>query len=173
MGKKHWQRGRAFAFAGLVCLVAAASGRAEEKCALMNAATAGGILGGKVTGVTTNSVTDKKTGEVVRSGCAFELQRDGVVSRLTVEVIAMQAPQSDFAVFTAQCGSGASPLKAIGNEAVACGGIDHAERWESVVGRVRDQAFTVRLSSNDPSAQSDRLREKTRKTAEFLASNLF
>jgi hypothetical protein len=47
---------------------------------------------------------------------------------------------------------------------------DNAER---VVGRVRDRAFVVRISTNDRSAQSGALREKARKVAEQVAGILF
>ena len=53
----------------------------------------------------------------------------------------------------AQCGSGAEQLKAIGNEAQACA-YQGKPGWiaEQVVGRVRDQAFLVRISTKDQSA---------------------
>jgi hypothetical protein len=61
------------------------------------------------------------------------------------------------------------PLKAIGNEALACSD-DHAEL---VVGRVRDRAFLVRLGTNDHSTQPSALREKARRVAEQVAGILF
>jgi hypothetical protein len=53
------------------------------------------------------------------------------------------------------------PLKAIGSEALACRG----EAGEQVVGRVRDRAFLVRITTND--------REKVRKVAEMVAGSMF
>jgi len=53
------------------------------------------------------------------------------------------------------------PLKAIGTEALACRG----ETGEQVVGRVRDRAFLVRITTND--------REKVRKVAEMVAGSMF
>ncbi len=65
-------------------------------------------------------------------------------------------------------------LKAIGNEAPACP-YQGKQGWiaEQVVGRVRDQAFLVRMGSDDPSADAKVLREKARDVAEQVAGFLF
>ena len=47
---------------------------------------------------------------------------------------------------------------------------------EQVIGRVRDQVFTVTITTsarNDPSMSRDALREKTRNIAEQVAGALF
>ena len=134
---------------------------AEEKCPWLNAATAAGVLGGTV-----------KT-SITQSACEF-VRRDGSTeSALRIEVETMVAPR-EFASRAAQCGSGAEALKAIGNEAVAC---SHSEKKgqmaEQVVGRVRNQAFLVRVSSDDRAAAASALREKARKVAEQVAGFLF
>lgn len=134
---------------------------AEQKCPWLNAATAEGALGGRV------------QAQVTQTACEF-VRRDGSSeSTLRIEVETMAAP-GELASRLAQCGSGAAPLKAIGNEAVAC---SHAEKKgqvaEQVVGRVRNQAFLVRFSSNDPSATSAGMREQARKIAEQIAGFLF
>ena len=123
----------------------------EDRCSWLNAATAGGVLGGEV------QVT------VTSGSCEFVRHE----TSLRIEVGATGAPH-------AQCGSGAEPLKAIGNEAQACA---YAGKpgWvaEQVVGRVRDQAFLVRISTKDQSAAPKILREKARKVAEQVAGILF
>jgi hypothetical protein len=65
-------------------------------------------------------------------------------------------------------------VKAVGNEAVACTA-DEKPGWlaEQVVGRVRDQAFLVRVGSNDRAAAPKDLREKARGVAEQVAGYLF
>lgn len=74
----------------------------------------------------------------------------------------------------AQCGSPAEQLRAIGNEAQACT-YQGKPGWiaEQVVGKVRDQAFLVRISTKDQSAAPKILREKARKIAEQVAGILF
>jgi len=136
-------------------------GAAEEKCPWLNAATAAGVLGGAV-----------KT-SVTHTACEFVRQGGSSESALRIEVETIAAP-GEFAARAAQCGSGAEPLKAIGNEAVACTYADKkGQRAEQVVGRVRNQAFLVRVSSNDRSATAAGLRDKARKVAEQVAGFLF
>jgi hypothetical protein len=124
---------------------------AEDRCTWLNAATAAGVVGGEV------HMT------VTPGSCEFVRQE----TSLRIEVGAISAPH-------AQCGSGAEPLKAIGNEAQACT-YQGKPGWvaEQVVGRVRDQAFLVRISTKDQSAAPKILREKARKVAEQVAGILF
>jgi len=153
----------------ILLLLRPAAARAGDACPWMNAATAGGVLGGKVSSASvTLSGNEKDEGR-----CVYELQRGEAVSRLTIEVNAMRMPAHDFPTFSARCGSEAAHLKAIGNEAVACSGATSSERWEMLVGRVRQYAFVVRLSTNEQSDQSPGYREKARKAAEYVASGLF
>jgi hypothetical protein len=124
---------------------------AEDRCAWLNAATAAGVLGGEV------HMT------VAQGSCEFVRQD----TSLRIEVVATDAPH-------AKCGSKAEQLKAIGNEAQACA-YEGKPGWmaEQVVGRVRDQAFLVRISAKDQSAAPKILREKARKVAEQVAGILF
>lgn len=59
------------------------------------------------------------------------------------------------------------PLNAIGNEAVACA--THGR--EQVVGRVRDQLFTIRLTMKGFNEEA--ISEKGRLVAEQVSGNLF
>ncbi len=117
----------------------------------MNAATAAGLLGGPV---------EIKIGNSIE--CEFE-RRQSHTSTLRIEV-----------GNTHKCGSNTIPLKAIGNEAVACGEEGkNGERLESVVGRVRDQAFFIRIATKDRSATPASLLEQVRSAAEQVVGNLF
>ena len=141
---------------------------AEERCPWLNAATAGGVLGGAVKAQVTHTSPNPED-----AGCLFELRRDDSFSRLTIDVTTMRAARTEFAGWLAKCGSGSTPLKAIGNEAVACEGADQAARWERVVGRVRDRALVIEIKTNERSATSDALREKIHGVSEQVAGILF
>jgi len=146
----------------LVCLQSILG--AAETCPWLNAATAGGFLGGPVTEATVNRA---KTGD--DATCDF-IRHDGSLTlELRIEVETMPSPAKDFASHTARCHSPAVPLKAVGNEALACSD----ENGEQIVGRVRDRAFLVRIATSDRSAQRSALRDKVRKIAEQVAGFLF
>ncbi len=151
--------------APLVLLLLSCTGHAEDRCPYMNAATVGGFLGGEVSTHVVHHEANRDD-----ATCSFEVQRGNVPSRLRIDVTTMPAPQTDFSRYRAQCSAEATPLKAIGNEAFACEGGDQSEHWELVIGRVRDRAFTVRLTSSAPPAD---LRDKARKAAEQVAGILF
>jgi len=128
---------------------------AQERCPWLNAATAAGVLGGEA----------RMT--VTPAACEFVRQETSGVVSLRIEVTAIDAPH-------AHCGSEAERLKAIGNEARACT-YEGKPNWiaEQVVGSVRDQAFLVRIATDDHSAMRKALREKARNVAEAVAGSLF
>jgi hypothetical protein len=128
---------------------------APERCPWLNAATAGGILGGPV------------RVEITPASCEFTRESGSREMVLRIEVAPTSAPH-------ATCGAGAESLKAIGNEAHACA-FSAKPGWlaEQVTGRVRDQAFLVRLSTNDASTAPKTLREKACNIAEQVAGILF
>jgi len=138
-----------------IALFLPALAAAEDLCTWMNAATAGGYLDGKVHFT------------VTPTSCEFVTASDGHESALRIEVQPVTAPH-------AQCSPSATPLKAIGNEAVACT-YEGKSGWiaEQVIGRVRDQAFLVRISTNDRGAPPPILRDKVRRAAEQVAGILF
>jgi len=140
---------------------------AAEVCPWLNAATAGGVLGGTVA----VTVARAKTGD--DANCIF-IRHDGSLAlELRIEVETMLSPAKDFPTYTARCHSASVALKAIGNEAVACSNDGSDGHAELVVGRVRDRAFLVRISTSDHSAQAGTLREGARKVAEQVAGILF
>jgi hypothetical protein len=144
----------------LLILTLSSAAGAAETCPWLNAATAGGFLGGRVTNVI---VSRAQTHDDAR--CEFI----GHGGSLVIDVETMPSPATDFPSYLARCHSPAEPLRAIGNKAVACG--DGGA--EQVVGRVRDRAFLVRISTTDHSSQAAALRDKARKIAEQVAGILF
>lgn len=131
--------------------------------------TASGILGGAVT-VTAN-ISNRGDG-----ACEFTRQEGTTVRQLRISVHIMTEPAKQFPAYLAQCRSKATPLQAVGNEAVMCSIPGKRGQAESVVGRVRDQAFLVSVGSsaeNDPSFTTEMRREKVNLMAEQVAGILF
>jgi hypothetical protein len=171
--------------------------RAQENCLWLNAATAGGILGGAVTFTVshTNPPPANLQPANVKSGvgpmsanpsgasyasnavddadCAFHRQSP-IPGELRIKVKTMSEPAKAYQSYAARCGAHGAPLKAIGNEAMACDlGKKANRRSEQVVGRVRDRLFVIDLSVQDPSITQSVLREKAAAAAEIVAGNLF
>jgi hypothetical protein len=155
--------------AGLVIVMPGVC-RAQAKCSWINEATARGILGGDVT--LTAKVSDR--GEGI---CEYSRQQGAVVHQLRVAVNIMTDIPKQFPTYLAQCPPKSNPLRAIGNEAVACSSVGKGRASaEMVVGRVRDQAFVVSLSSSlgdDPSMTQEIRRQKVNLVAEQVAGILF
>ncbi len=146
----------------ILALAAAASlaSAAETGCPWMNAATAGGVLGGGATETVTKKHDD--------ADCDFA--RDG--KKLSIEVKTMGDPAKEFPAYLTRCGKRANPLRAIGNEAVACNVKDAAGAPAGlVVGRVRPRAFVVRVRGGGLSQAE--LNGKAWVVAEQVAGNLF
>jgi hypothetical protein len=123
----------------------------------MNAATAGGLLGGEASATFAPAGNDQSSGV-----CSFARVGDPKIN-LRIEVTVMKSVKAEFRSFLDKCRSDVKPLKAIGNEAVVCAW-DVGER---VVGRVRDQAFVITLTAPDVNV------EKMREAAETVSGNLF
>ena len=155
-----------------VCLICAPAGaHAANNCAWLNEATAGGLLGGDAVGEVTEAVAGQPT------VCTFTQMTAGVkrTLRITVEIAAdSHARMGEIAQ---GCGADAVPLTAIGNEALVCAADDRkAGLGERVVGRVRDQVFTITIAStlkNDPLMTRDVLKAKISTAAEQVSGNLF
>ena len=143
---------------------------AQAKCPWINEATARGVLGGTVT--VTVKVDDQGAG--VRE---FSRQQESAVHQLHISVDIMADIPKQFPAYLAQCPPKSPPLRAIGNEAVMCSVQSKPEQYaESVVGRVRNQAFVVSVSSTaqyDASMTQDARREKANLVAEQVAGILF
>ncbi len=141
-----------------LCLALFANCQAAELCPWINAATAGGLLGGPVTAVVGQSGANPS--------CVFT--RPG--AELRIEILAPKT-SNDFASLAASCGSNAEPLKGIGNEAVLCVP-PRPPKSVRVFGRVRDRMLIV-LLRDDATLTAEGLREKARAAAEHVAGNLF
>lgn len=154
------------------CIVALPAGAfAANNCAWINEATASGLLGGDAVG----EVSAPDPGQP--TVCTFTQMSAGVKRTLQVTVEIAADPHARFQVISQGCGAAPVPLKAIGNEALDCGEDERkAALGESVVGRVRDQVFTITISSTlkkDPLFSRDALKSKIYTAAEQVAGNLF
>ena len=165
MRRPEYWRKRAFqlALALLVTSLPAAC-QTHAVCPWINVATASGVLGGEATLSLTNPSPTVTT-------CRFDYKSGEEVRELTVQITAMTDLGKDYALFKAMCGGDATPLRAIGNEAVMCPdnnpGTAHSER---VVSRVRNSAFVLRLSTtakSSPVMTQDSIEEKLRFVAEL------
>lgn len=143
---------------------------AKETCPWLNEATAAGFLGASVTSVVTHPASNKDD-----ATCEFTHQDKSEITVLRIEVETMRAaPATAFASYAARCGSDATPLAAIGNEAIVCSLSGRKKQIsDEVIGRVRDRAFTVRVSSTAESLDHSALRLRARKVAEQVAGFLF
>jgi hypothetical protein len=141
---------------------------ASENCPWLNAATAAGALKGSVTFTVTHPAADKTD-----ATCEFVHREGAVLSKLQIEVETMKDPSREFASYTAKCGRNATPLRAIGNEALLCSLRSKNQFSEQVVSRVRERAFLVRVSSNSPGPERTELLDKSQKIAEQVAGFLF
>ncbi len=128
-------------------------------CPVLNTATARGAIGEVQLAVTQ---LEKSAGYT----CRFT----GAEAELTIEVstLADTGQFSRLAESECQGGHEVAPLKAIGNEAVACSSGVDGQIVEKVAGRVRKQAFVIRLTTKGKSA-----RTKITMLAEQVAGNLF
>jgi hypothetical protein len=145
--------------------------QANTGCPWLNVATASGVLRSSESG----SMATLSEGS--RAACSFVYQ-DATASReLRITMEQVQDPNQAMTAYKARCSGAASPLQAIGNEAVTCAAdIKGHSDGEQVIGRVRDQVFTVTITTSarsDPSMSRDALIEKTRNIAEQVAGALF
>jgi len=155
-----------------VCLPAvAAMAHAENKCPWLNEATAGGLLGGDAVGAFTAAANNQP------AVCTF-MQKEGKDTRelmITVEV--NPDAHTKLNGMMQACGASSQLLQAIGNEAAVCA-MDSRKRAisERVVGRVRDQIFTITISStvkDDMVLNASTLMTKIYTASEQVAGNLF
>jgi hypothetical protein len=144
---------------------------AQTLCPWLNAATAGGVLGGDVQLTITNATPQ---GDAT---CHFTRRQDASTLTLTVDVHTINLPSKDFPTYLAQCGGTLLPIKAVGNEAFQCvsKGIS-TNGEEQVIGRVRDRAFILTVNANlikQTTPAKTGLSQETRNLAEQVAGALF
>jgi hypothetical protein len=149
-----------------ICLLFPAMGSAEN-CPYLNAATAGGLLGGNVIMAVTHPAASDTT-------CKFALNAEH--ARLEIAVHTMTTIDDEFKHILAQCGGTPTPLKAIGNEAFECTRNDEAgEVAEQIVGRVRERAFILSwtMPGSKRAQYQDQIQPRIRNVAEQVAGSLF
>src|SRR5258708_19030665 len=136
-------------YSALAIFVVLAAGRAigqvNTGCPWLNVATASGVLRSSESG----PMATLSQGSA--AACSFDYH-DATASReLRITVDQVKDPGRGLAAYTTQCTSAAAPLQAIGNEAVTCAadtkGHTHGEQG---IGRVRDQIFTVKVTTSGP-----------------------
>lgn len=140
-------------------------------CPWLNIATATSVL---------KSDEKSPTASLVQGSpglCSFDY-RDAMASReLRITVEQAQDPDQVMKAREGPCRSSASPLQAIGNEAVSCTvSGEGSTSGELIIGRVRDQIFTVRLTTdgrNDPAMVTEAIEDKAHSIAEQIAGALF
>lgn len=142
---------------------------AENLCPWINKATAFGVLG------TTESAATASVSEISDTACNF-VYRDGDITRkLRVTVEQTKDWEKALAAYKTRCDRDVNPLRAIGNEAVMCAANQKGQA-EQVFGRVRDNVFTITVSTsarNDSSMSRDALVQKAGLVAEQVSGNLF
>lgn len=143
-----------------------------ENCAWLNAATAGGVLGGLVASTVVHTTPQDTT-------CDFTRSQGTALFSLQIAVHTMTAFEKEFPAYLGLCSTSAISLRAVGNEAVECTRRDgHDLVTEQVIGRVRDRAFILKWSmpkSNQGAGtqSQDEIRETIRNVAEQVAGSLF
>jgi hypothetical protein len=144
---------------------------AANNCPWINETTASGLLGGDATGA--YSLPSSSQAAV----CTFvQISNEGT---RTLRIAVEQTPdflarlESEYKA----CGTDAVPLTAIGNEARMCNADDRKRLIaERVVGRVRDQVFTITLNTtrkSDGILTRGELKTRIYTAAEQVAGNLF
>jgi hypothetical protein len=168
-------RSRIFWAAAFLILMTARDCRAEN-CPWLNAATAGGALGGTVT---TNLVHTSREDIT----CEFKLIGNKDAASLTIDVQTMALPPRDFPAFLKTCKTPTTPLRGIGNEAIECSSLHRQGSQpdvatEIIVARVRERAFVLKwtfpaASDSIREVPREELQDKIRNLAEQIAGSLF
>jgi|HubBroStandDraft_1064217.scaffolds.fasta_scaffold06884_5 hypothetical protein len=155
---------------GALLFLIPASARAANNCPWMNEATASGLVGGDAVGSFVESQGQP-------SVCSFTQHAGNVTRTLRISVEIAADPHARFLALAQSCEGSAVPLPAIGNEALVCPTDPHSDEFgEQVLGRVRDQVFTITISSSlksDPVLNKADLKIKINTAAEQVSGNLF
>jgi len=146
--------------------------RAEPQCPWLNAATAGGFLGGDAQAAVTGVTVD---GDAT---CEFSGAANAML-RIAVHTMAHMI--DEFPGYLAQCGAGAQALKGIGNQAVECiAKTGESKGQEIIIGRVRDRAFVITIRAawigrppTSPTKTSNPISDNSENIAEMVAGSMF
>jgi hypothetical protein len=148
-----------------------AAGRAANNCPWINEATASGLLGADAVGSYTDQTSTRP------AVCAFIQSVSGMTRVLRIAVIETPGFRSLLDKESRACATAAEPLRAIGNEAISCSLDDRRKPYaERVIGRVRDQVFTITLSTtrkDDSILNREERKARVLIAAEQVSGNLF
>ncbi len=140
----------------------------QATCPWMNRATASGLMDTPMEAAEVQGTSPNVT-------CIYNSPQGGDNTRLTIQVAQLTNLEKHFGAFDAMCQSKGERVAAIGNEAVLCAADDQKSRTERVVGRVRDLAFVVTVSSSlrikTPSPR-DKMKMQATRIAEQVAGFL-
>jgi hypothetical protein len=138
---------------GLVggCLIGLPTGAmAANNCAWINEATASGLLGGDAMGEVSVAPAAQST------VCTFTQSSAGGKPTLQVTVEIAAEAHARLGAIAQTCGADVARLTAIGNEALVCAANDRkVGSGVRVVGRVRDQVFTITIATTGRSQVQD------------------
>jgi hypothetical protein len=162
---------------GFIAIFAAHPGTclAQASCPWMNAATAGGFLGGEVQLAVSGANSD---GDAT---CDFlSAANPDHASHLRIAVHTMADTVKEFPGYLALCHAGSIKLKGIGNEAIRCvpnSGVNAGE--ELIVGRVRERAFIITVKADwisqppSPTKTRNPISDNSENLAEMVAGAIF
>lgn len=144
-------------------------------CPWLNAATAGGFLGGTAIATVKALVQNKNKDDFT---CLFTHHKGSITATLRIEVTTLVDPMAShphdaFESRVAACGKTALALEAIGNEAASCSRRKSGALGERVIGRVRNRIFLLDISSNAPHMKQSDLRDRAEQISEQVAGILF
>jgi len=169
-GRRDWSRRALWLILALIGVALPAAAQAPAACPWINLATASGVLDGEASLSLINQSPTNTT-------CTFEYKSGDEIRTLSVQVIRMVDPGKEYAPYKAQCDRDATPMRAIGNEALLCpaSGLANAHGLR-VVGRVRTNAFILTLSTTAKSSSvmtQQAMEGKIGFVAELVSGNLF
>lgn len=144
---------------------------AENNCPWINEATASGLLGADAIGQFTEARQDEP------AVCLFTQKDVTGVRTLRITVAVTPDFAAAYATAARRCGADAAPIQAIGNQAILCSADSRTGTLaEQVIGRVRDQIFTITMSSfikGDLVLTRPVMKTRIYTAAEQVAGNLF
>ena len=144
---------------------------ASNNCPWINEATVSGLLDGRATGTFDQGSAGQP------ATCNFVFKKAGGVRMFTISVETVQDAHARLMSMTKGCKEPQEVLPAIGNEAYVCT-TEHGKEAvaERVVGRVRDQLFTILISTagmGDLILSTQDLKSRISIASEQVSGNLF
>ena len=169
---------------GLCVLLASAAGLPAQRiegCPWLNAATAGGVLGGEVRMSVTNTAkanVELPDGAIPDATCEFTLLHSPSPATLRIVVRTTQDRAKEYAALVAACGPSPRRVVGVGNEAVGCSLKKGTLGIEQIVARVRQRTFVLSVSrpgseAASGSEEAETALSKLQNTAEQIAGSLF